>query len=172
MYTIYALVDPIEDYKVCYVGMSNDILERYIQHLRCSDKNPAKNEWVRDLRDQGYLPTLRTLEVVETEIEAKKREAYWIHFYKTLHMPLTNTHIPPVSTKGKEYTFHNALSVPNREQRISKQVEIVTVLKQNPNISVRKLAKAVGCATATADKWKKRIRNGETTYPVIATGGN
>lgn len=157
MYAIYALVDPVEDYKVCYVGMTSDILERYIQHLRCVDKNPAKNEWVQRLRERGYLPTLRTLEVVETELEARRKEAYWIHFYKGLHMPLTNTHIPPMSMKAKDYSFTNALSVPGtKRDAVKATMEKFTI--EGRKFTYQDVANASGASLQTVKVYAPGIK--------------
>jgi predicted GIY-YIG superfamily endonuclease len=102
-YVIYALVDPEEEYKVCYVGMTSDVYERFYRHLRDVDKHTLKGQWLRHLRHRNCIPLMRKLEVVHTLEEAREREVYWIHFYRQLHMPLTNASIPqlPVSPSEK-----------------------------------------------------------------------
>jgi hypothetical protein len=97
-YVIYSLVDPQEDYKVCYVGMTDDVYNRFRGHLADIDKSTLKGQWLPSLRDKHCVPRMKTLEVVSSIEEAREREAYWIHFYKQLRMPLTNATIPQLPT--------------------------------------------------------------------------
>lgn len=94
MYAVYALLDPDEIYKVCYIGISSDIFNRFYQHLRDADSNSSKAKWLKGLPARNRVPYCKVLEDVLSLEYAKEREAYWIHFYKQLNMPLTNSDIP------------------------------------------------------------------------------
>lgn len=96
MYAVYALLDPDEIYKVCYIGISQDVYNRFTQHLRDVDSHSLKAQWLKGLRDRNRVPYCKVLEDNLSQEDAREREAYWIHFYKQLNMPLTNADIPQV----------------------------------------------------------------------------
>lgn len=89
MFIIYALLDP-RDTSCRYVGMTNDLTERYITHLRMGEVNRAKNTWILDLKSVGMVPICRTLEVCETERDARERESAWIAGFMAIDHPLYN----------------------------------------------------------------------------------
>ena len=90
MYVVYALIDPRET-SVRYVGMTNDLTERYIAHLRCTEVNEAKNKWIEQLRRVGLVPMCRTLQVCNGEREAREAERQWIAAFLELDEPLCNS---------------------------------------------------------------------------------
>lgn len=92
-YVVYRLVDP-RTQSTFYVGMTDNLETRYIQHLRCSGKNARKNMCVQEIKDAYLLPMLETLEVVEDKPLALKRERYWIQHYRYLGVNLLNAVFP------------------------------------------------------------------------------
>ncbi len=81
-YVIYGLEDPTNA-TVCYIGMTDNVQRRFIQHLRLSGYNLAKNAWIANLFAAGFTPAMKTLETVEgTRQEARNREIYWLHHYQ------------------------------------------------------------------------------------------
>jgi len=90
MFVIYALLDP-RDTSCRYVGMTNDLTERYIAHLRMGEVNRQKNRWVLELKSLGLVPLCRTLETVETERQARERERAWIEGFMEIDEPLYNS---------------------------------------------------------------------------------
>jgi predicted GIY-YIG superfamily endonuclease len=101
MYAVYALIDPDELYKVCYIGMTQDVYTRFTQHLQDSRGDSPKARWLRGLRERNRVPYCKVLEEMLTQEEASQRETYWINFYRQLNMPLTNANIPQV-TQGTQ----------------------------------------------------------------------
>ena len=89
MFVIYALIDP-RDTTCRYVGMTNDLTERFIAHISSREVNALKNMWMKDLKEQGYLPICRTLEVCEDERTAREREAAWITGFMEIEQPIYN----------------------------------------------------------------------------------
>lgn len=89
MYVVYALADP-RNHQVRYVGMTSDIYERFIQHIRCLGDNEQKNQWIHELKALGFVPLVYTLETMNTIKRAQERERYWINHYVYLGTPLTN----------------------------------------------------------------------------------
>ncbi len=89
---IYALIDPRTE-KVRYVGQSREVFERLKQHLRREAWAPVyKSEWLRELREAGFMPTLRLLEEVSEE-DADAAERRQIAFYAS--PDLLNWKYPP-----------------------------------------------------------------------------
>lgn len=89
---IYSLVDPRDNLEF-YVGRSQDIYQRFIQHLRCQDKNDAKNARVQELQSLHLLPIMRTLEIVQDSALAGEREAYWIRHFRYLGIEIGRAHV-------------------------------------------------------------------------------
>jgi hypothetical protein len=89
MFVIYALIDS-RNTSVRYIGMTNNIVERFITHLRCGEVNTEKNRWILELRGKGLVPICRTLETVETERQARERERAWIDAFIEVGEELLN----------------------------------------------------------------------------------
>ncbi len=90
MYVVYALLDPDETDKVYYIGITDDLYERFTQHLKDIRVDSPKALWLRELGKRNRVPYCKVLEEVATQAEAKKREEHWIRHYDQLGMPLTN----------------------------------------------------------------------------------
>lgn len=72
---IYGLYCPIEN-KVKYIGKSNDPISRFRKHKQMSDNNHSKNEWLRNLNNNGLEPILKILEEVLIEDWKQKEKQY------------------------------------------------------------------------------------------------
>ena len=88
-YVIYVLLDP-RDTTARYVGMTNDLTERFIQHIRMGEVNTEKNMWILDLKNVGLLPICRTVQVCQSEREAREAERKWIDAFIEIDQPLFN----------------------------------------------------------------------------------
>ncbi len=89
LYT-YALIDP-RSTSVFYVGLTNDVRERFISHIMNREVNRAKNAIIDELRAVGMLPYFRLLEVSEGERAGRESERRWIGAFLELGEPLTNS---------------------------------------------------------------------------------
>src|SRR6266702_6836492 len=89
MYVVYALVDP-RDEAVHYVGFTEDVYRRFLEHIQGSGTNYEKNKWVFDMREANIMIQMRHLEETEDIEHARIREEYWIKHYKMLKDPLSN----------------------------------------------------------------------------------
>jgi predicted GIY-YIG superfamily endonuclease len=110
MYIVYGLEDQ-RNHEVFYVGITDDVQSRFLQHLRCDGSNPLKDARIQAMVTAGYLPLPRTLQIVGDIEQAKRRESYWIRHYHALDMPLTNQVIPVIQehviiVRGKEPVDH------------------------------------------------------------------
>src|SRR5882762_7984725 len=93
MFTVYGLEDQ-RNHEVFYVGITDNIQTRFIEHLRCDGTNPIKDVAIRDMVSAGYLPLPRTLQLVADLETARRRESYWLRHFYDLGMQLTNQVIP------------------------------------------------------------------------------
>ena len=93
LYAIYGLIDP-RDQSVFYIGMTDDVYGRFLQHLRCDGSNLMKDARIQELKDVNIMVIMSTFQLVRGLEDARKREAYWIRHYHDLGMPLTNQMIP------------------------------------------------------------------------------
>jgi hypothetical protein len=92
MYVIYALEDPRNNL-IFYVGRTDNLYERFIDHIRCKENNEEKNRIMHELKALDLLPIPRTLERVHSLQEASEREYYWVKHYDHLGMPLANASV-------------------------------------------------------------------------------
>lgn len=120
-YTIYSLCDP-RTQEVRYVGMSNNVIQRFGQHLSSPNDggNEAKGAWILELQHAELMPVLQIVESGLSRESAIKREQYWMTFYLDGGSPLTNAIVPVnKSCKGR-----NKGVVPSQaEQEISQLLE-------------------------------------------------
>lgn len=89
MYAVYALIDP-RDNTVRYVGMTDNVYARFLQHIRGMDENLAKGIWIQELKALNKMVIMETLEECETSDLACERESYWIRHFEMLQEPLMN----------------------------------------------------------------------------------
>lgn len=93
IYVIYALIDP-RDESVRYVGISDNMSTRFMQHLRESGSRTAKGTWLGELRRYGLQPTVKILEEMQLEKTqryiAEERERHWIRVFEQSGAFLTN----------------------------------------------------------------------------------
>src|SRR6266568_6955202 len=89
LYT-YALIDA-RSTSIFYVGLTNDVRERFISHIMNREVNRAKNAIIDELRAVGMLPYFRLLEVSEGERAGRESERRWIGAFLELGEPLTNS---------------------------------------------------------------------------------
>ena len=158
MYAVYALVDPDEIYKVCYIGMSQNVCRRFTQHLQEINGNSLKAKWLKSLRDRNRVPYCKVLEEMLTQEEAEKREIYWINFYRQLNMPLTNADIPQV-TQGVQLfppPDPEAVILNLYDKGLSGRSIEKWLLKDGKKISYREIAKTL-CQHRPG--WNKRDMN-------------
>jgi predicted GIY-YIG superfamily endonuclease len=89
MYVIYGLEDQ-RNQEVFYVGITDALQARFLQHLCRTSSNGAKDTRVQEMVKAGYLPLMRTLQIVEEREQALGREAYWIHHFERMGFILVN----------------------------------------------------------------------------------
>lgn len=85
----YCLIDP-RSTSIFYVGLTNDIRERFIAHIMNREVNRAKNQIIDELRAVGMLPYCRTLDVSDTERIGRESERNWIAAFLEVGEPLCN----------------------------------------------------------------------------------
>lgn len=79
MFSVYTLSDPRTD-QVRYVGISNDVERRYVQHIN-ENINASKRDWIQELKSNQLMPSLTVIETELTLEEAKEHERGWIRHY-------------------------------------------------------------------------------------------
>lgn len=76
---IYALSCPISG-EIKYIGKANNPKNRLSEHKRMRDKNISKNNWIKNLLDNGLSPILNILEEVTLSEWKDKEKNYIIEF--------------------------------------------------------------------------------------------
>jgi len=77
---IYTLSCPISG-EIKYIGKANNPKSRLNEHKRMRDKNISKNNWIKNLLDNGLSPILNILEEV-TMFEWKDKEKNYIRKFR------------------------------------------------------------------------------------------
>ena len=90
---IYGLRDPRNDIHY-YIGKSTVGSKRALSHLKTSHSDKI-NEWVSEVRKNGYEPLVDIIEEVEDINKLADREKYWIGFYFEQNPMLLNEHLKP-----------------------------------------------------------------------------
>lgn len=115
-YKIYGLVDP-RDGQVRYIGQSINPAKRYKNHVSLgSYGSPSKDDWIRNLLDQGCKPDLIIIDGCDTEQEAYGLEGYWICHYHNEGANLLN---------GEVYTAKRYRD-PNLQKRLLARAAVIT----------------------------------------------
>lgn len=104
--SIYCLIDP-EDGGVRYIGKSTDPERRFKDHLRIS-KQTHTYCWIKSLREKGLTPIMKIIEICGEDW--KIRERYWISYYKSLSVNLTN-HSPGGDGEGSAHSEETKLKM-------------------------------------------------------------
>lgn len=91
--SIYILCEPDETEEPRYAGQTVDLKRRYYEHvfkeIKTNLSNKRKQDWIRSLRDQGKLPLLKVLFVVD-QPEADQAERQVIEDMKLNGYDLLN----------------------------------------------------------------------------------
>lgn len=93
MYYVYGIIDPTEN-MIGYVGItSNTPQQRLVQHMRQDerDRGSSKRRWLNNLLENGFMPTVVTLQMADTVREAQIAERWWIAHGQMIGWPLRNS---------------------------------------------------------------------------------
>src|SRR5437016_6189530 len=92
-YYIYALIDPRDD-SVRYVGITDNIFNRLLTHLKEAGSRTAKGVWLADLQHLDLQPAVGILEKVKVKKDqrhiAEERERHWIQHFEQSGASLFN----------------------------------------------------------------------------------
>lgn len=111
---IYALKDPrTEEYK--YVGKTVNGIIRVKSHMGYSH-NPLVSEWVTELKQENYEPTIQILENVNDWTQLVDKEKYWVGKLLNDGEDLLNVIIRESAIKN-EFSYNKKMKVQIKEQR-------------------------------------------------------
>lgn len=120
MYYVYGIIDPTEN-MIGYVGItSNTPQRRLVQHLRQDDRDArgVKRQWLEGLLENGFMPTVVTLQTLDTVQQAQIAERWWIAHGQLIGWPLRNS---------KHYVRPTLLDNENDSSSDFETVEVVAV---------------------------------------------
>lgn len=151
------------DNQKCYIGISNDIKRRMIEHLN------------KDIRDHPELAICRAIKkhkIVDVEIleyidpedreRMTEREKYWIDYYGTYKDKNKGYNLTPGGDGASQGVHNNSASL--TQEQLDKIVDLLL----NSNYSYPDIAKQVGCNYAIINKINtgKHYRIKNLTYPL------
>ena len=108
-YDVYFLVDPFI-MQVFYVGISEDSVQRYLQHIQMKDNNTEKNRRIAAIIAHGSLPLLyRGMRVQGTE-GALFYEGLYTEAFLYCEQPLANS-VMKINNRDEKYIAHRDLLI-------------------------------------------------------------
>ena len=92
MYTLYSLNCPITN-DIRYIGQTSQKLQyRLKRHIYSSNKDKTyKSNWIQSLLKSGISPIIVAIETNLTKIECDILEKYYIKYYRSIGIKLTNS---------------------------------------------------------------------------------
>lgn len=100
---IYCLSDPISK-EIRYIGKTNNIRSRYLNHLQTKGKTTHVASWVKHLQSKNINPTIDILEEFKETDNWEFWEEFYISLYKSWGFSLTNLTSGGIGIKGKGYS--------------------------------------------------------------------
>jgi hypothetical protein len=148
-YFIYALIDPRAD-SVRYVGVTDNLFNRLLTHLKEAGSRTAKGMWLADLQRLDLQPAVGILEKVKVKkgerYIAEERERYWIQHFEQSGASLFNTYYTAVDTRLSSNrhrgspTYYDLPPEPSRRQRKPKDTYTLDQLRKRAGLWVVQLA--------------------------------
>lgn len=89
LYCIYTLSDPLSD-ETKYIGLTQNLKERYENHLWAGGEKNPKNSWIKNLKSKGLKPKLDIIDECVDIHMANELEVYWISQFKAWGFELKN----------------------------------------------------------------------------------
>lgn len=142
MSVVYRLIDP-RNQSTRYVGLTENLLTRFIQHLRCVDKNARKNDWVHELDSLGLVPIAEQLELITDRSIAAKRERYWMQHYRYLGHDLFNAALPATEIKPAMEIEEEVPAQPTRHYAVKIDegpVDVGELVKRRKSLTIAQVA--------------------------------
>lgn len=154
---IYGLRDPRNDV-YCYIGKTTVGKTRPLSHLKKSHSSKV-NEWVSDLRVNGFEPLVDVIEEVDDINKLAEREKYWVDFYFDYNPTLLNEQLKP--RKGNIKTFHYSVDDMNKikffDESLPQLYHILRKARKVRKINQTDMAQITGISLGTL----KRLESGE-----------
>jgi predicted GIY-YIG superfamily endonuclease len=146
MYYVYELIDPRTN-EIRYIGITARPEIRFTQHLNgINEPNGYKVEWIQELKEQGLLPEMRITETVDNKEEARELERYWIEYYLSRDVQLTNAEHVPITRRGIPQSSSRKRKFFNR---LNGEWEVL--IEANQPLTTRRLATVFDYYTSDLD---------------------
>ncbi len=119
---IYTLKDPRDD-KVCYVGRTVNLDNRYNQHMHDHPYFYGRfRRWRDKLKSEGLVPVMSIIDECDTEL-AVDREMFWIgHFSKTT---------PLLNVQYRQDLQNKVVTLTSSQMKMLRQVKLDTGFSQS-----------------------------------------
>jgi hypothetical protein len=110
------------DEGVFYVGVTQDVCRRYIQHIT-EDGDSAKCLTIAHMKRRGELPRVGVLYRAQSRVDAELKESYFIDYFHALGAPLTNValNLQQVRAHGKQGRHDAARDISRLKEREQKR---------------------------------------------------
>ena len=152
---IYGLRDPRNDV-YHYVGKSTVGDVRALSHLKLSHSKKV-NEWVDEVRHDGFEPLVDVIEEVLSLNDLPEREKYWIQHYTQINPNMLNSHM--VKTANIYFTYDEMERVKLLNSELPELYLLLKKGRKCRKLSRQEMSDITGISVGTI----KRMENGETS---------
>ena len=172
---IYGLEDP-RDHLYHYIGITEDVYTRFIQHITGDGRNVEKNGWIWECRRDNVMIIMREIQRLETIEEAQKRERFWVAYYLQAGHPLHNLSIAKgieaekalLERKRERIESHlKELALVRKMERESLDLQLVADAWNDGHQSIDKIAAALGISP-----WQARTHTAKARAHGLIGGKN
>lgn len=160
MVKIYSLRDPVTD-EIRYIGQTRQTLEkRLFDHTTLSalkKQTNYKNNWIKSLRKQGFLPIIEVLDEVE-----EKNASFWENFYidlfftwgfKLTNLSRTEYYLRVTNEKRKSPCTKKVYVYDGTSFKFSKEYDCVVEASKQLNISSNRICSNITKKQKTSKKY-------------------
>lgn len=154
IYGLYAASDDTET--IMYVGKTNNLLVRWIDHVR-SYGFCRKSKWVKSLLSQNDYPVLKVIDTCSSH-DCLQREFQWISHFHSINPDIKNTIGIQREPKAKK-AFTKSARRAKPHQPISDPIKL--------RFCLDKLVSALGCRTQHEYSDKEIAAKSRISYAAI-----
>lgn len=155
---IYGLRDPRND-NYYYIGKSTVGESRPLSHLKQSHSDKV-NEWVANIRKNGFEPQVDIIEEIEDINKLVEREKYWVGIYSSTNPMILNEYLKPRKNNINTiyFSIDDRKEVKLLDESLPRLYLLLRKARKARKISQSEMAKICGVSLGTL----KRLENGET----------
>ncbi len=144
---IYGLRDPRNDVHY-YIGKSTVGKSRALSHLKQSHSDKI-NDWVAEVRKNGFEPLVDIIEEVEDVNKLVEREKHWVKYHYEINPVLLNEHLKPRHINNNELSVDEKKELEFLKNTLPRLPILLRKERKSKKISQMEMAERTGISLGT-----------------------